>query len=177
MPLRLVLLVLLFGAAAVSAAGAPLEISLVPDPDNPLEPRMGDTLRFHTLIRNTEADPVTGVIAWLSLVQTDPGLEQPVDLEDWSAHKAIALDVLMAGAVVETEWPIRLIQAGHYRVVVSASAGGEPRLAASPFRGFIVEEKPVVESGRVLPVAVGIPLLLGGLMFWRRRGWRSAVST
>lgn len=29
-------------------------------------------------------------MAWISLVEIDPGNEQPVDLEDWSAHKGIA---------------------------------------------------------------------------------------
>jgi hypothetical protein len=43
-------------------------------------------------------------------------------------------------------------------------------LAASPFVDFTVRQKPVVESRRVLPVALGLPLLLGIGMLWTRRG-------
>ncbi len=68
----------------------------------------------------TAATPVDGLIAWISLVQIDKGKEQPVDLEDWSAHKAVTAASLAPGQSLETDWPMRLIQAGTYRVVVSA---------------------------------------------------------
>jgi nitrogen fixation-related uncharacterized protein len=32
----------------------------------------------------------------------------------------------------------------------------------------------VVESGRVLPVALGLPLVLGAVLLWRIRSGRSA---
>ena len=54
-----------------------------------------------------------GVIAWISLVQTDRGKEQPVDLEDWSAHKAAVAAGLVPGETIHTDWPMRLIQSGH----------------------------------------------------------------
>ena len=152
------------------AAPPALQVELVPDAGNPLSPKMGDQLRFHSTIRNTGAVSVPGMVAWLGLVQVDPGQEQPVDLEDWSAHKAITVPVLEPGAAVSTEWPMRLIAAGHYRVVVSAAAGAGA-LSPSLFVDITVRQKPVVESGRVLPVALGMPaLLLGGLLLRRRRG-------
>jgi hypothetical protein len=43
-------------------------------------------------------------------------------------------------------------------------------MTASPFIDFTVRQKPVVESRRVLPVAFGLPLLIGIGMLWRRRG-------
>src|SRR5262245_47625724 len=67
-----------------------LAIALTPARDNPLQPQMGDHLSFHSVIRNTGGAPITGLVAWLSLIQTDAGSEQPVDLEDWSAHRAVA---------------------------------------------------------------------------------------
>jgi hypothetical protein len=149
--------------------GGPLAISLAADPANPPSPRMGDTLRYRTVIRNDQSVQATGIVAWLSLIQTDPGQEQPVDLEDWSAHKAETFAELAPGKAVDSEWPIRLIQAGHYRVAVSASAADIPSLAVSPPLEFVVQEKPVVESLRVVPVAGGVPLLLAGLVAWRVR--------
>jgi hypothetical protein len=55
-------------------------------------------------------------------------------------------------------------------VVVSAASRTGAALTVSPFSDFIVRQKPVVESRRVLPVAFGIPLLMGVVMLWRRRG-------
>lgn len=158
---------LALSASAASAAG--LSIDLRPAASNPGAPQMGDNLSFHTVIRNDGSAPVNGLIAWLSLVQIDPGREQPVDLEDWSAHKAVAAASLAPGQTLATDWPLRLIQAGKYRVVVSAVSREAAGLAASPFADFTVRQKPVVESQRVLPVALGLPLLIGGMMLWRRR--------
>jgi hypothetical protein len=152
-----------------SAWAAPLRVELTAAPSNPTLPQMGDNLSFHTVISNDGVAPIGGVIAWISLVQIDEGKEQPVDLEDWSAHKAITAARLAPGKSMETDWPMRLIQAGTYRVVVSAVTRDSANLTASPFVDFTVRQKPVVESQRVLPVALGIPLLLAGFMFRQRR--------
>lgn len=154
---------------APAALASPLSITMEPAPGNPASPQMGDTLSFHTVIRNVGNAPVEGLIAWPSLVQVDQGAEQPVDLEDWSAHKAVTAATLDPGGAVETDWPMRLIQAGDYRIVVSAASRNGAELTASPFADFTVRRKPVVESQRVLPVALGIPLLLGAATIWRRR--------
>ena len=167
MKIRIWLLALLLLAGTASAA--PLNITLNPDPDNPTAPQMGDRLSFHSVIRNTGARPADGVMAWFSLVRIDPGNEQPVDLEDWSAHAAATSARLDPSQRIETDWPLRLIQAGRYRVLVNAVSRSDNTLATSPFVEFAVRQKPVVESQRVLPVAAGVPLLLGGLLLWRRR--------
>jgi hypothetical protein len=164
-----VLAVMIAGVAA-DAHATPLAIELSPSVTNPASPQMGEHLSFQSVIRNDGATPVEGVIAWLSLVQTDKGKEQPVDLEDWSAHKAVTVPTLAPGQTVQTDWPMRLIQAGNYRVVISAVSRTSAGLAASPFADFVVREKPVVESTRVLPVAFGLPGLLTLLLLLR---WRS----
>ena len=161
------------GTAAGPAATPSLQVELAPDPGNPASPKMGDRLRYQSTIRNIGPAPVQGVVAWLGLVQVDPGLEQPVDLEDWSAHKAITVPLLAPGQSVSTEWPMRLIAAGRYRVVISAAAGDGP-LSPSPFVDLAIRQKPVVESARVLPVALGVPaLLLGSLVLLLRRRRRT----
>jgi len=93
--------------AAAAASAGDLSVDLAPDPKNPASPQMGDNLSFHSVIRNTGATAVDGIIGWLSLVQIDPGQEQPVDLEDWSAHKAVTATALTSGETLEAEWPLR----------------------------------------------------------------------
>ena len=155
--------------STTSASAVTLVIDLEPAATNPVAPQMGDHLSFRTVIRNDTPVAADGVIAWISLVQTDKGQEQPLDLEDWSAHKAVTAAFLAPGQSIRTEWPMRLIQSGHYRVVVSAATRDGKTLASSSFTNFQVRQKPVVESQRVLPIALGIPVLLGAGMVWRRR--------
>lgn len=144
-----------------------LNVSLVPDQANSSSPQMGDWLKFHSVLTNPGTQASHGIVAWISLVQVDPGQEQPVDLEDWSAHKAVTQAVLQPGQQVKVEWPMRLIQAGAYRVVISAVDRETGHVMTSPFVDFQVRRKPVVESGRILPVAFGVPALLLGVMAWR----------
>ena len=57
-----------------------LSIDITPAKQNPASPQMGDRLGFHTSIKNTGTDPVTGVIGWISLLRIDKGHEAPGDL-------------------------------------------------------------------------------------------------
>lgn len=152
-------------------ANGPLALSLTAHPGNPSSPQMGDRLTFDTVISNTSGQPTHGVVAWISLVQMDPGYEQPVDLEDWSAHKAVNQPLLGAGEHLTAEWPMRLIQSGSYRVVVSAMDRDTGTVTTGPVLDFVVRPKPVVESRRILPVALGVPMVLSGLLCiaWYRR--------
>jgi hypothetical protein len=176
---------LLFASPPMAAASPGLTISLSPAESNPATPRMGDWLHFKTRIVNRSGRTLHALIAWISLVRTDRGEEQPIDLEDWSAHKAVTRSALGPGKAIEAKWPLRLIAAGHYRVVVSAVAREAPGVITSRFAPFGVQPKPVVESRRVLPVAAAEPLLLALAALWtlrrrvrQRRNWsrRTAVS-
>jgi hypothetical protein len=171
--MRMIWFVLTLGAWVIAigvAEAAQVAVEIAPAAGNPASPRMGDRLTFRATIRSTGPDTARGLVAWLTLLQVDPGKEQPVDLEDWSAQKAVALSSLAPGQTVATEWVLRLIQSGEYRVAVIAGAagsGGAP--IPSSFADFAVLPKPVVESRRILPIALGLPLLLGGALGWRVR--------
>jgi hypothetical protein len=156
--------------ASVSAATqVPLALDLRPDDKNPSIPVMGDHLRFWSTITNTGTVPVEGLVAWISLVEIDPGNEQPVDLEDWSAHKAITGATLGPGQSLRTDWPMRLIKGGDYQVVVSVTDRGSNTVFTSPTFEFHVRQKPVLQAGRVLPVAAGVPLLIIGLLVFNKK--------
>ena len=169
--IRCLFVTLLLNCATASAAGIDLQVKS--DPANPPSPTMGDWMHFDSVITNTGKQPVEGLVAWISLVEVTPGKEQPMDLEDWSAHKAVTGTSLEPGQVLETRWPMRLIQSGDYRVVISVTGHTDKTVFTSPTLQFHVAQKPVVESARILPIAVGMPLLIGGLLgvrSWRRHG-------
>lgn len=150
-------------------AASDLSISLGPDKSNPASPEMGNWLKFNSEIKNTGKTPLSGLVVWISLVQMDSGHEQPVDLEDWSAHKALVIPTLNPGQAINADWAMRLIQSGDYRVVLSAVERRASTLYTSHFADFHVRRKPTVESKRILPVALGMPLLLAGFAGWQMR--------
>jgi hypothetical protein len=71
MKLSALLLALGVMISSGAASAGTLSIDLKPDAGNPVSPQMGDTLSFHTVIRNDAGTPVDGLIAWISLVQID----------------------------------------------------------------------------------------------------------
>jgi hypothetical protein len=155
-------------AAGSAAAETVVALDLHPDVQNPAAPAMGDHLRFWSTITNTGSTPIEGLVAWISLVEIDPGNEQPVDLEDWSAQKAVTGASLGPGQSLRTDWPMRLIKGGDYRVVVSVTDRGSRQVHTSPTVQFHVRQKPVLRARRVLPVAAAIPLLIIGLTIFNR---------
>jgi len=155
------------------AVQAAMSIDLRADENNPAAPVMGDRLQFRSTISNTGPIPVNGMVAWISLVQIDPGNEQPVDLEDWSAHKAVSGASLGPGQSLQTEWPMRLIKGGDYRVVINVTDREGQRVYTSPTVQFHVRQKQVLQAGRVLAVAGTIPLVFIGLMLFQQIGKRT----
>jgi hypothetical protein len=160
----------LLGTSALRAAD--VQVDLQPVQSNPAHPMMGDWMHFQSRIHNSGNKPIKGLVAWISLIEVTVGQEQPMDLEDWSAHKAISGVTLEPHGELSTDWPIRLIQGGDYRVVISVTDRTEQSVYTSRTLQFHVTRKPVVESKLILPVALGVPFVIGGLMgygSWRRR--------
>lgn len=91
-----------------------------------------------------------------------------MDLEDWSAHKAVSSTTLAPGAPLTTDWPMRLVQGGDYRVVISVTDRNEQTVYTRPTLQFHVARKPVIESSRILPLALSLPLLQCPRAFRRR---------
>jgi len=149
-------------ATLVFAADAPAIKITLEHPDQTL--RLGDTPTFIGTVTNLGETPLKGVVVYLSLVSLEPGNEHPVDLEDWSAEKAVRIDLLPPGQTSTHQWSMRLIQAGSFGVALTGIGTEEKQPTVSPLVRFYVEPKPGLDSKRVLPVAIGEPLLL--LALW-----------
>jgi hypothetical protein len=83
-----------------------------------------------------------------------------VDLEDWSAQKAVRIDRLSPGESNNQTWGMKLIQSGKYGVVLTVVDPKEKRPIVSDLLPFDVNPKPTLASNRILPIAIGEPLLL-----------------
>ena len=153
-----------FGLSPVSAWSdntASLGVELQP-PNKIL--KMGDTPSFLGTVTNFGNQPAHGLIVYLSLVSLSPGQEQPVDLEDWSAQKAYRIDRLDPGKTDSQNWGMRLIQAGSFGVSLTVVDPKENRPVISDLIPFTVIPKPTISSTRILPVAIGEPLIFLALL-------------
>jgi hypothetical protein len=133
--------------------------------------KMGDRPVFKGVIKNTGEHRLMGLVVYLSLVSLKTGHEHPVDLEDWSAQKAVRIDQLAPGKTYMQGWPMRLIQAGRFGVTLTVVDPLENRPVVSDLIPFDIQTKPTIASSRILPVALGEPLLLlisFGLFHWVR---------
>ncbi|MGB8991548.1 MAG: hypothetical protein WCD80_05795 [Desulfobaccales bacterium] len=176
---RLALIIVLASAwlisgqmAASAGVGPALRVSLQA-PAGAL--KMGDTPNFLGGVTNLGPQPVQGLVVYLSLVSMAPGDEHPVDLEDWSAQKAVRIDRLNRGAADYRNWGMRLIAAGKFGVALTVVDPREPRPIVSDLVPFEIQPKATLVAGRVLPVAIGEPLLivllLGGIFFYNSRSY------
>ena len=122
--------------------------------------KMGETPSFNGTVTNIGKVPLEGIVVYLSLVSLKPGEEEPVDLEDWSAQKAIRIDRLLPGETRKHPWSMRLIQAGKFGLALTVVDPKEQKLIVSPLVSFDIQPKRLLESKRIMPVAIGEPSLL-----------------
>ena len=162
------------------ADGTPCIQVSIQDPTGVL--KMGDRPVFKGVVKNTGQRNLKGLVVYLSLVSLKSGHEHPVDLEDWSAQKAVRIDQLVPGETHRQDWPMRLIQAGRFGVALTVVDPLENRPIVSDLVSFRIQPKPTVASGLILPVAISEPLLLltlFGVFHWirrRSRGFKEARS-
>lgn len=158
MKLSVIVLVLAATVGICRAAGQSSIIVEIHGPTQPL--RMGDTPTFTGHVTNAGTHEMKGLVVYLSLVSLESGQEHPVDLEDWSAQKAVRIAQLSPGQSDTQHWPMRLIQAGRFGVALTVVDPDQKQPIISDLLTFDIRSKPTLDSGRILPVAVGVPLVL-----------------
>jgi hypothetical protein len=121
---------------------------------------MGDQPIFKGLVTNNGNQICQGLLVYVSLVSLSAGEEYPVDLEDWSAQKAVVINRLEPGETKRQEWTMRLIQSGRFGIILTVVAPDEKRPIVSDLIQFDVLPKMTISSARIIPVAAGEPLLL-----------------
>lgn len=156
--------------AAQPGSSTPLKIE---SPSTPLSGTAGQYVNLPATITNTSGQPAKDVVAYVTLVETTSGQQAPVDLEDWSAHRAVTVGSLAPGETKNASWDLRLIKGGEYVVYASAIAQGSSQAAVGPEVPLSVTAQKNLNPGGVLPVALGVPMLVGTALFapvyWRRR--------
>ena len=161
----------LLPASAASAADAS-QMSVTLDRAR-VSTQLGQKFSFQSTITNRGSTPASGLIAHLNVLSLRPGVY--VDPEDWSAERTVYLSTIAPGGSTTTTWRMHAVNAGTFGVYVAVlDESGRPRPPRTgPTLHLRVAERKTLNSGGVLPLALGIPGLLGVgtlALRWYRRG-------
>jgi hypothetical protein len=159
-------------SAGAHAAGGPADVAVTVD-RNRISASLGQKVAFRSTVVNRGSTAASGLIAHLNVLSVRKGVY--VDPEDWSSNRTRYLDTIPAGGSTAINWQIQAVNAGILAVYVSVlrhtAVGRRP--VNGPAVQLAVAQRKTLNSGGILPLALGLPALLGalslGLMF-RRRG-------
>jgi hypothetical protein len=123
---------------------------------------LGQDFSFRSTITNRGSSPATGLVAHLNVLSLRPGVY--VDPEDWSENRTRYLAPVAAGASTTLSWSVTAVNPGSlgvYVAVFPSSGAGRP-VTGPTIRAEIAKRK-TIDSGDVVPVALGVPALLGAV--------------
>jgi hypothetical protein len=166
-----VLAVLVFGSTAAAADGIAVAVDRTD-----ISTSLGRKFEFRTTITNHGAAPADDLVAHLNVLSLDGSVY--VDPEDWSSHRTRYLAAIPAGGSITLTWKLQAVNSGRigiYVAVLPRSGAPRPPTTGATVRVSIAKRR-TLNSGGILPLAVGVPLLLGGLtaaLRLRRRAGRA----
>jgi hypothetical protein len=138
-----------------------------------VQANMGDRITFVGTITNHSDQAVSNVIVYISLANVTEGKEAPLDLEDWSANKAVVVESVPPNGAYEGQWPVRLIDSGSYVAYITVVDKNSNIPVSSAMSRLEVKRVLRLNPGNVLPVALGEPVTIGIIFLlvgiWRRR--------
>lgn len=126
-----------------------------------IQANMGDKITYTGTISNHSDKDVANIIAYISLANVTRGKEEPMDLEDWSANKAIKVDTIPPRGTYEGKWPMRLIDSGSYVAYITVVDKNYNIPISSTMSHLEIKRVLRLNPNNVLPVALGEPILIG----------------
>ncbi len=154
-------------------AASPVSVSINPPS---LQAHMGDKITYRGTIINNSNKAVNNLIAYISLANVTQGKESPMDLEDWSANKAVKVETIPPHGTYEGQWPMRLIDSGSYVAYITVVDKNNDSPVSSRMSPLEIKRILRLNPNNVLPVAIGEPVILGAVFmfiaFRRKKGAR-----
>ncbi len=154
--LLLVVFLQVTGVRAESSAAPPLQFEY--SSAATLSGVSGDFVQVSARVTNVGGQALSDVTVYLSMFNTVD--KTPVDLEDWSAQKAINFQGLPAGQSQAIDLSIHLVNPGEYSLVLVGyvPSADTPTISRATF--LHVEARKNLNPGNILVVALGTPLAL-----------------
>jgi hypothetical protein len=132
---------------------------------------IGHKFRFRTTIANHGSPTAEHLIAHLNVLSLLAGTY--VDPEDWSSQRTRYLAPIPPGGAVTIDWRLQAVNSGSFGVYAAALPASGPPVApvVSPTVRVDVAHRQTLNSGGILPLALGVPAALAVLTVaaWIRR--------
>lgn len=128
---------------------------------------LGENLDLAVTVSNNGSAATVPLVVHLDI--TDPGLSTSVDPEDWTATLTKELGVIGAGDSATAEWTIQPISSGGFSVyAVTLSPGADTTTVSNVLQVSVADQRSL-NPGGILPVAIGAPVVVGGLLLVQLR--------
>jgi len=122
---------------------------------------LGHKFLLRTTITNRGPGIASNLIAHLNVLSLRSGTY--VDPEDWSSHRTRYLTPIPPGGSITLTWNMQAVNSGAFGVYVAVlPASGSPQPpAVGPIVRVSIAHRQTLDSGGILPLALGIPGALG----------------
>jgi hypothetical protein len=160
-------------AGALLIATSPVSASASPTVDDvvvSIEPAnrsvvLGESLDLTVTVSNRGGEPSADLVVHLDI--TDPERTTSVDPEDWTSTLTQPIGVIAPGASVSVDWTIQPISPGVFSAYAVAISRDPAQVAVSNVLTVDVADQRTLDPGGILPIAAGMPALIGGLLLAR----------
>lgn len=166
------LVVALLAAQASYGADGPAQVSVTVDRAQ-ISTKLGGKFTFRSTVTNRGSATASGLIAHLNVLSLKNGVY--VDPEDWASNRTQYLEPIPPGGSITTTWGMQAVNDGEFGIYVAVlpeSGAARPPTTGPAIRLDVAERK-TLNAGGIVPLALGIPALLGlmtlGLRIYRRR--------
>jgi hypothetical protein len=124
---------------------------------------LGHKFSVRSRITNNGGSAASSLVAHLNVLSLRPDVY--LDPEDWSLHRTRYLSAIPAGGSVTITWRMQAVNAGSIAAFVAVlPQNGDPRPPTTgPTVHVSVARRQTLNSGGILPLALGIPALLAAL--------------
>lgn len=123
---------------------------------------LGDNLDLQVTVANISAEQTLPLVVHLDI--TDPGRSTSVDPEDWTPTLSKPIGTLAAGETVVVDWNIQPISPGTFATYAVALSPDADSVSSSNVLRVTVADQRSLNPGGILPVAIGAPAVIGGLL-------------
>ena len=161
--MKVVSFTLVLGAlllAAVPAARAGVTVS---NDRTAIATKVGHKFVFHSTIGNDGLTAASDLVAHLNVV--DLSGHTYVDPEDWSSQRTRYLPSIPPGGSTALAWRMNAVNSGTIGVYVAVlpRSGAPVPPTTGPTVRVQIKDRKTLNSGGILPLALGLPALLGVL--------------
>jgi len=136
---------------------------------------LGEAFDVRVTVTNTGSDPTPSLVIHVDV--TDPTSAKSVDPEDWTSTLSKTIGVVGPGESTTLEWHLQPISPGDFSLyAVALSADAHDAVTSNVATVGVIDHRSL-NPGGILPVAIGVPALLGFLLLIRIRPRREGRRT